>query len=421
MRSKKPFSAGKPTFAILIALLLASAIVPTQVQARKFKVLHTFHGPNGAQPVGGVIRDDAGNIYGTTAEGGSGCRGYGCGTAFKLDKSGKQVWVYKFNRSKGDVPGGSLLRDASGNLFGGTGYGGDLSCNPPYGCGVVFKLDKTGQKETVLHKFTDSPDGNSPFPPLSRDPSGNLYGVTVDGGTDTLGTVFKIDTAGKETTLYSFTGPPEGGDGAFPGPGIIRDAAGNLYGAAFDGGAYGAGAIYELNSGGQETLLHSFSGGSDGAHPFSTLLLDSQGNLYGTAQAGGNGQCGGTGCGVVFELSPQSGGGWTEAVLYDFCSVNGCEDGEEPTQGPLIRDSAGNLYGTTYFGGANGDGVVFKLDVTGKEAVLHSFTGGADGAFPDVGVILDSRNNLYGTTEEGGDLKCQPKHGGCGVVFKINP
>jgi uncharacterized repeat protein (TIGR03803 family) len=105
------------------------------------------------------------------------------------------------------------------------------------GCGLVFKLDKTGQKETVLHKFTDSPDGNSPFPPLSRDPSGNLYGVTINGGANTLGTVFKIDTAGVETTLYSFAGLPEGGDGAFPGPGIIRDAAGNLYGAAFDGGA----------------------------------------------------------------------------------------------------------------------------------------------------------------------------------------
>ncbi len=232
--------------------------------------------------------------------------------------------------------------------------------------------------------------------------------------------MFKIDTASKETTLYSFTGPPEGGDGAFPGPGIIRDAAGNLYGAAFDGGAYGAGAIYELSSSGQETLLHSFSGGSDGAHPLSTLLLDSQGNLYGTAQAGGNGQCGGTGCGVVFELMPQSGGNWAEAVLYAFCSANRCEDGEEPREGPLVRDSAGNIYGTTYFGGANGDGVVFKLDLAGKETVLHSFTGGADGAFPEVGVILDSRNNLYGTTEDGGDLKCQPKYGGCGVVFKIS-
>jgi uncharacterized repeat protein (TIGR03803 family) len=426
MRSKNSRFAVNVAFAVSVMFLLASAIASTQAQAQKFKVLQTFHGTNGAVPVGGLVRDASGNLYGTTAEGGSGCRGYGCGTVFKLDKGGKQIWLHKFNNNNGNTPGGALLRNASGNLFGGTGYGGDLSCNPPYGCGVVFKLDKTGQKETVLRKFTDVPDGDSPYPPLARDPSGNLYGVTVYGGTDTLGTVFKIDSAGKETILYSFIGPPEGGDGAFPGPGIIRDAAGNLYGAAFDGGAYGAGAIYELSSSGQETLLHSFSGGSDGAHPFSTLLLDSQGNLYGTAQAGGNGQCGGTGCGVVFELMPQSGGGWTEAVLYDFCSLAGCADGEAPREGPLVMDTEGNLYGTTIFGGnstkCNGTcGVVFKLDTAGKESVLHNFTGGTDGAIPDVGVILDSNNNLYGTTEEGGDLKCRPKHGGCGVVFKIAP
>ena len=124
MRSKKPFSVGKPSFVIFMTLLLASAIVPTQAQAQKFKVLHTFHGPDGANPVGGVIRDAAGNLYGTTAEGGSGCRGFGCGTAFKLDKSGKQTWLHKFNNGNGNTPGGALLRDASGNLFGGTGYGG---------------------------------------------------------------------------------------------------------------------------------------------------------------------------------------------------------------------------------------------------------------------------------------------------------
>jgi uncharacterized repeat protein (TIGR03803 family) len=238
--------------------------------------------------------------------------------------------------------------------------------------------------------------------------------------------VFKIDTAVTETTLYSFIGPPEGGDGAFPGPGIIRDAAGNLYGATFAGGAFGAGAIFELSSGGQETLVHSFSGGSDGAQPSSTLLLDPQGNLYGTTQNGGNAQCGGTGCGVVFELSPQSGGGWAEKVLYAFCSLSGCADGYRPLAGPLVMDPAGNLYGTTIFGGTstrcNGTcGVVFELEPNGKETVLHNFTGGRDGAIPAVGVILDSRGNLYGATEEGGDLKCQPKYGGCGVVFEITP
>jgi uncharacterized repeat protein (TIGR03803 family) len=430
MRSKKTCSGAKSIFAIFVTFLLMSAVVPSQAQAQKFKVLHTFHGWNGAEPVGGLVRDAAGNIYGTTGVGGSGnCSGgTGCGTAFKLNNSGQQIWLHKFNGWDGAIPGGSLLRGASGILLGATGEGGDLSCDPPYGCGVVFKLDETGQKETVLHKFTGPPDGDSPYPPLSRDQSGNLYGVTVAGGADLLGTVFKIDTAGRETTLYSFAGPPGGGgDGAWPGPGVIRDAAGNLYGTTFAGGVYGAGAVYEFSSGGEETLLYSFSGGSDGAQPSSTLLLDSQGNLYGTTQNGGNVQCGGTGCGVVFELSPQSGGGWTEIVLYAFCSLTGCVDGLRPRDGPLIMDAAGNLYGTTIFGGAhrncNGDGcgVVFKLGSAGKETVLHSFTGGTDGAIPVAGVILDSRNNLYGTTQEGGDLNCHPKYGGCGVVFKIAP
>jgi uncharacterized repeat protein (TIGR03803 family) len=430
MRSKKPLSAGKATFTIFIALLLASAIVPTQAQAQKFKVLHTFHGSNGAEPLGGLVRDNAGNIYGTTAVGGTGnCTGgTGCGTAFKLDKTGKQIWLYKFNGRNGDIPYSELLRDSSGNLLGLAGGGGDLGCNPPYGCGTVFRLDGRGKKERVLHKFAGPPgDGQGPYGSLVKDGLGNAYGATSESGSDSQGTVFEIDTSGKESILHTFAGPPNGGgDGSGPEGGVIRDSAGNLYGVTFQGGAFGAGAVYEVSSGGEETLLYSFSGGSDGAQPSSALLLDSQGNLYGTTQNGGNGQCGGTGCGVVFELSPQSGGGWTEKVLYDFCSVRGCEDGEGPFEGPLVMDTARNLYGTTYFGGAHrncngeGCGVVFKLGPDGKETVLHSFTGGADGALPVAGVILDSSNNLHGTTQQGGDLKCQPKFG-CGVVFKVSP
>jgi uncharacterized repeat protein (TIGR03803 family) len=427
MRSKKPFSPAKSIFVIFVTLLLALAIVPTQAQAKKFRVLHTFHGPNGIGPHGGLVRDAAGNIYGTTTGGGGGnCSGgTGCGTVFKLNKTGKQVWLHKFNGRDGDIPYSDLLRDSSGNLLGLAGGGGDLGCNPPYGCGTVFRLDKTGQKEKVLHKFTGPPDGQGPYGSFVRDGLGNAYGATSQGGSDFLGTVFEIDAAGKERVLHSFAGPPEGGgDGSFAEGGVIRDAVGNLYGVTFAGGASSAGAVYEVSSVGEETLLYSFSGGSDGAQPSSTLLLDSQGNLYGTTQNGGNGQGGGTGCGVVFELSPQSGGGWTETVLYDFCSLSGCTDGEDPLDGPLVMDAAGNLYGTTIFGGTatrcNGTcGVVFKLAPDGKETVLHNFTGGADGALPVAGVILDSRNDLYGTTEEGSDLKCEPKSGGCGVVFEI--
>jgi len=373
-----------------------------------------------------VVRDNAGNLYGTTGVGGSGnCSGgTGCGTAFKLDKTGKQIWLHKFNGRDGAIPYAGLLRGAAGNLFGTTLEGGDLNCTPPYGCGTAFKLDKTGQNESVLHKFTGSPDGWNPEALLVGDEDGNVYGTTYEGGADNWGTVFKVGPAGRETILHTFNGPPEGGDGAGPYASVIRDDVGNLYGVTFAGGAYGAGAVYEVTRGGEEMLLYSFSG-ADGAQPDSVLLLDSSGNLYGTTENGGNDQCGGTGCGVVFRLSPQAGGGWTESVLYAFCSLTGCTDGESPLAGPLVMDAAGNLYGTTIFGGAhrncNGDGcgVVFKLDPGGNETVLHSFTGSTDGALPWAGVVRDAAGNLYGTTLNGGDLKCLPKYGGCGVVFKI--
>jgi uncharacterized repeat protein (TIGR03803 family) len=209
------------------------------------------------------------------------------------------------------------------------------------------------------------------------------------------------------------------GDGSGPEGGVVRDAVGNLYGVTFAGGDYGEGAVYEVDSRGNETLLYSFSGSSDGAQPSSALLLDPQGNLYGTTQNGGNGECGGTGCGVVFELSPQSGGGWSETVLYAFCSVSNCVDGERPLSGPLVRDASGNLFGTTYFGGTSGEGVVFKLDTTGKETVLHDFTGQADGANPVAGLAIDRSGNLYGSTQAGGAM-CFTRYT-CGVVFKSSP
>jgi uncharacterized repeat protein (TIGR03803 family) len=426
MRSRKPFSAGQPTFVIFIALLLASAIAHTQSQAQKFKVLHTFHGPDGNSPVGVLARDPAGNLYGTTSDGGVGkCGKIRCGTAFKLDKTGKQIWLHSFNGANGNDPFAGLRRDAAGNLYGTTAFGGGTTCNNSLGCGTVFKLNAMG-KETVLYKFTGQPDGNIPASLLVRDSEGNLYGTTGSGGANDLGSIFKVAKTGEETVLYSFTGSS---DGCNPEAGVIRDAAGNLYGVAFQGGIgfcnSGYGVVYKLDTAGTLTVLHSF-GGADGAYPVSVLLFDKAGNLYGTTEEGGNSSCGGTGCGVVFELSPQSDGTWTEAVLYAFCSVSGCTDGEEPGFGPLVRDAAGNIYGTTYFGGdsrnCNGGtcGVAFKLDPTGGETVLHSFTGGADGAGPFAGLIRDAAGNLYGTAQTSGDNACNPPSG-CGTVFKIVP
>jgi uncharacterized repeat protein (TIGR03803 family) len=405
--------------------VLVFAMVGSQsVQAQTFKVLHTFHGKDGASPVGVLVRDESGNLYGTTGGGGTGkCSQEGCGTAFKLNKYGKQVWLHSFQGVNGHGPYAGLLRDAAGNLFGTTLYGGETNCVPPEGCGTVFKLDETGS-EKVLHKFTGVPDGYFPEALLVEDKAGNLYGTTYEGGADSQGTVFKVDPSGRRTILHSFAGPPQGGgDGAFSYEGVIRDATGNLYGVTAKGGAYGAGVVYKLDTSRKETLLYSFSGGSDGGDPDSVLLFDSKGNLYGTTANGGTG-CGGTGCGVVFKVSPQSGGRWSETVLYTFCSLTNCADGESPGDS-LIMDSGRNLYGTTYFGGAShncngvGCGTVFKLDATGKETVLHSFTGGTDGAFPFAGLIVDGHGNLYGSTQAGG-ATCYTSYT-CGVVFKITP
>jgi uncharacterized repeat protein (TIGR03803 family) len=431
MRSKKPFSAGKPTFAILVTLLLASAIVPTQAQARKFKVLHTFHGKDGASPVGVLVRDAAGNLYGTTGAGGTGkCSQYGCGTVFKLDRAGKQVWLHSFEGRNGYISYAGLLRDAAGTLFGTTMNGGTINniCGGVQagGCGLVFELDNAGTNERVLYKFKGTPDGLFPEALLVKDVAGNLYGTTTVGGSSSVGTVFKINTAGKETVLYNFTG---GADGCFPYPGVTRDTAGNLYGVTSLGGSgfcnSGHGVVFKVDTAGDETVLHTF-GGSDGDDPGSVLVFDSKGNLYGTTAHGGSSLgCGNTGCGTVFELSPQSGGQWSETLLYSFCSLSNCTDGETPATGPLVRDSEGNLYGTTSVGGAyrncNGEacGVVFKLDTTGKETVLHSFTGGKDGANPFPGLVMDNDGNLYGTTQAGGAICIQSFT--CGVVFKITP
>jgi uncharacterized repeat protein (TIGR03803 family) len=345
----------------------------------------------------------------------------GCGTAFKLSPAGTEIWVHSFGLATGVEPLAGMTRDAVGSLYGTTVLGGDTKCYQ-YGCGTVFELDKTGKTERVLHKFTGGADGMFPEPLLTRDAVGNLYGTT----TVPLGNIFKMDTAGKLTVLYTFTGYA---DGCYPYAGVILDGAGNLYGATAAGGSgfcdYGDGVVFELDTSGSLTVLHTFGGG-DGANPGSALLFDSAGNLYGTTLNGGTG-CGGVGCGTVFELSPGGNGTWTESVLHSFCSLDGCADGDAPDRGPLAVDAAGNLYGTTQSGGNRscdgyGCGVVYKLDAGGQETVLYNFTGGTDGAGSPAGVVLDKVGNLYGVSPLGGDSACPINRGsGCGVVFKLTP
>ena len=406
------------------------------------KVLYSFTGlADGGNPYGGVIRDSAGNLYGTTGAGGTS----GYGVVFKLDKAGQETVLYAFT---GGADGGysyaGVIRDSAGNLYGTTSSGGTAGYGVVFevntcgqetvlysftggadggysyagvirgsagnlygttssggigqgyaGYGVVFKLSTAGQ-ETVLYSFTGGADGGNPGAGVIHDSAGNLYGTTTSGGTAGQGVVFKLSTGGQETVLYSFTG---GADGGYPSAGVIRDSAGNLYGTASYGGTADVGVVFKVNTSGQETVLYSFAGGANGAYPYSGLVGDSAGNLYGTTYAGGT-----AGLGVVYKVDAAG----QETVLYTFPPPH---DGASPTAG-VVRDSAGNLYGTTGAGGAQNAGVVYKLDRAGQETVLYSFTGGADGGYPHAGVIRDSAGNLYGTTPFGGT--------GSGVVYKLD-
>jgi uncharacterized repeat protein (TIGR03803 family) len=229
-----------------------------------------------------------------------------------LEMNGKETVLYTFTGgTDGGGPQADLIRDKEGNLYGTTAYGGDPSCSP-YGCGTVFKVDTSGH-ETVLYSFTaTNGDGANPKAGLIRDAAGNLYGTTTDGGTagctgngfTGCGTVFKLDINNKESILYSFTGT--GGDGGNPHAGLILDAAGNLYGTTSYGGFPGAGTVFMLDPSGKETVLYSFTGRLDGGGPYG-LVRDAAGNLYGTTIGGGNPKCGGghgAGCGVVFKITP---------------------------------------------------------------------------------------------------------------------
>jgi uncharacterized repeat protein (TIGR03803 family) len=406
----------------------------TQVAlAQTESVLYSFCGisncADGSDPDGNLILDGTGNFYGTTAAGGivgGLCQSFGCGTVFELTTSGTLKILYNFSATPdGEGPMGGLVRDSKGNLYGITGYGGNAGgvCGTS-GCGTVFELVKTGPTytEKVLYAFTGGTDGANPGSGLVRDTGGNLYGTTLGGGGSGCssgagcGTVFKITSAGNEEVLYSFTGND---DGATPSASLILDAAGNLYGTTAYGGSFGGGCtslgcgvVFKVTPAGQEVVLYAFKGGADGQSPLAPLGRDGRGNLYGTTSTGGdvsNIECsvGENGCGVVFELTEKG----VLRTLYTFTGYP--LDGQHPLAG-LVRDKQGNLYGTTDWGGPSNDGTVFKVTPSGVETVLHGFIGGSDGLNPHGSLVLDAKGNLCGTALYGGAF-------GDGVLFKVIP
>jgi uncharacterized repeat protein (TIGR03803 family) len=444
MRNENPQSSVNRSAATIVLILLwvASSSAATE------KILHNFStAPKGANPTSALIADAVGNLYGTTSDGG------GYGAVFKLTRTSDGKWIetvlHHFLGPPGGGPdgaypsSGTLTFDSGGALYGATSSGG------VYGNGTVFKMTPTSGKwkETVIHSFAGYPsDGASANNGLIFDGNGNLYGTTSSGGSsnncgdqyDTVscGTVFKLSPGSygnwTEAILYSFQG---GTDGCSPNPGLVFDKAGNLYGTTYLNGGNGydcfegsGGTVFELapRSGGWgESIIYAFDF-THGGNPFTNLLLDASGNLYGTTEFGG----GCFFCGVVFELSPTSSGGWTETVLYSF---TGGSDGDEPL-GNLAFDSSGHLYGTAELGGTStscakqgGCGTIFELEShsgTWMESTLYSFTGGDDGRNPLGGVMLDSTGNLFVTASGGGDGgTCSLNFylGGCGAVLKLGP
>lgn len=390
-------------------------------------VLKLFKGPDGSQPVASLIIDAKGNLFGTTAYGGRA----NAGVVFEFSHAGgawKETVLHSFSGYKdGSNPGAKLAMDAAGNLYGTTTSGGKTTC-PTSACGVVFELSPSGKrwKETVLHKFSGgASDGAFPDSGVTLDSGGNVYGTTEEGGNsncgDGCGVVYKLKRGSgdnwKESVLYEFNG-----QGAAPQSTLIFDTQGNLYGTTYTGGyGYSDGSVFELmpsKSGPwNEKVLLALEAGflNGGAFPTGDIVMDASGNIFGTMSQGGSPN--GYSAGVVYELTA---GTWKENVLFDFVGI---QAGNRPLGG-VTMDASGKLYGTTEFGGVTGCpdmntgcGNAWSLTPGGVESTVALTP--ADGNHPASNLVRDAHGNLYGTTSQGGDPNTCVDNGGCGSVFEI--
>lgn len=397
------------------AAFVLVAVLANVSSAATYKKVYNFTGGNdGGDPSTPLTFDNAGNAYGTTPAGGD----FDFGTVFMLAPSGQETVLYSFTGGGDGLDShGGVILDKAGNLYGTTaagGFGGFCSGN---GCGVVFELSPVdgGWAETTLYSFKGLNDGFGPGSELVFDNAGNLYGTTPDGGAHSNGVVFELSPTAHSwhyKVIHAFTGGKDGAVGSLGS--LAIDGSGNLYGVTELGGTSGAGAVYKLSPtpGGnwKTTVLYDFKGTPDAANPYGGLIFDKAGNLYGTTYFGGA-----TGMGAVFQLTLGPNGMWQENVLYSFA---GGTDGSLPTS-TLVFNAAGSLYGTTSTGGRPSCdcGTVFKLTLargSWNEKIVHLFGVGRDGASPIYGLTLDQAGNLYGTTPVGGSE-------GQGTVFRFTP
>lgn len=399
---------GAPTSAIPNTVGV-HGIAPAKASEEK---LYSFTGYyDGGNAATGLVIDRHGNLYGTTAAGGTSL----CGTIFKLTPKANPPWsetvLHNFScYSDGKDPHGGVTFDPRGNLDGTTVAGGTGGLCASDGCGVVYSLN--GSTEHVLYSFKGGNDGWGPGGGVAYDSKGNVFGTTPDGGASSSGVVYEVSRDARrfhERVIHAFTG---GKDGAVGSLGLLlRDSSGNFYGVTeLGGGTPNAGTVFRISPAGTKytfTTLYRFKGMPDASGPYGGLIADASGNLYGTTYYGGA-----NGVGTVFELKAVAGGKYRERVLYSF---KGGADGSSPTS-TLLFGSTGQLYGTTSAGGGSCDcGTIFSLDpVSRKETVLHSFGGTADGTYPYYGMVSDGSGNMYGTTVAGGSF-------GQGTVFKFTP
>ena len=423
------FASCIPLAALASAMLLILAA--GQSRAQTFQVVHNFTGGStGYYPSAGIVRDRAGNLYGTAPYGGtytSNCNydgtQTGCGLVYKLSQHGTG-WVFNvlanFTWDNGYLPLQQITLGPDGSLYGTTEFGGQTgNCHYFYpGCGTVFRLQPPATfchavsclwTVTDLHQFLSQPDGSFPlYGSLTFDSAGNIYGTTETGGLYDLGTVYKLSPTPNGWTmsvLHNFGGA----DGETPRGGVVFDNAGNLYGTTFQGGNGSAGVIYELSpvgSGWTEHVLASFNYETGPQEPTGNLVIDASGNLYGTSTGYDV-----EGSGTVWELSPAN-GSWNFSVVYSFPGYEG------GPVGGLLMDAAGNLYGASL---VNYYGNVFKLSPGANGwtyTSLHDFTGGSDGGQPWSNLAMDSQGNLFGVASLGGSQNCID---GCGLIFEITP
>lgn len=382
---------------------LASVWVATMAVAfaQTVTTLHSFTLGDGALPQFVTLAQGRdGNIYGTTAVGGTSTAcGPGCGTVFRVTPQGTLTSVsFGVDGTEGANPEAGVAMSTDGLFYGTTSSGGAS------GNGEVFRFNPRTKQLLVLHSFAGS-DGANPLGPMTLGPGGRLYGTTSAGGANNLGTVFSMTASGTFTSVYSFSGA----DGANPTvAGLTLGSNGALYGVTYEGGANGIGSIFKITASGTFTKIYDFDG-STGANPYGTLLLGTDGNMYGTTTNGG-----GFDLGTVFKLT-QTG---TVTLLHSFDLT----DGSTPEAG-LVQASDGKLYGTTFFGGQHGEGTIFSITTNGTFAMLYSFPslGGVDPANP-YALMQDTNGKFYGATNQGGTSSNCNNIGsiGCGTVFSLD-